>query len=136
MTISELVSGLDREEIELLAREIVARLEGRSVSVSGDGDDPGSKSESVNLLLEKVQNGALTQDGQPEPGYEKGVKTPEGAAYFSLRREAPQEPRAAQECKTLSDGQELSGRGGDDMQRISDFFMRDSRRYDSGFERY
>lgn len=127
---------MDGAEVELLAREIVARLEGRSVSAGVDGPGEEQRSERAEMLLETVQTGAFAQSEQQEPDRGKRAKTPESAVYFSLRREIPQERGTERERKTLSDGQALSGRGSDDMQRISDFFMRDSRRYDSGFERY
>lgn len=136
MSISELVSGMDRAEVELLAGEIVARLEGRTVSAGAEGPGEEEKRKRAAQLLETLRTGSSARPEQPETERGKRTEAPEREVYLSLRREVPEERGTADERKTLSNGQRVSGRGSGDMQSISDFFMRDSRRYDSGFERY
>ncbi len=136
MSISELVSGMDRAEVELLAGEILARLEGRTVSANVEVPGEEEKRKRAAQLLETLRTGASAQLGQPETERGNRTEAPEREVYLSLRREAPEERGTASERKAPSYGQRASGRESGDMQSISDFFMRDSRRYDSGFERY
>ncbi len=135
MTISELVSGMDRAEIELLAGEIVARLEGRASSVNVDGLAAAQNSERA-YMLETMQNSARPQGVEPETGHARGAYPEEDASWISLRREPAAERDVTERRSAFPSGRSFSGRESTDMQRISDFFMRDSRRYDSGFERF
>lgn len=131
---------MDREQIEALAGEIVARLEGRTAPVQAPAQDGAEVSKEQRGLLSQWEIDGLRrgEEAQRPPETAAGPEPVQGqsAPFLSLRRdmenqgrtESGQGPASAQRSAPVTERA--------DMQRISDSFMRDSRRYDSGFERY
>lgn len=140
MTIAELVSGMDREQIEALAGEIIARLEGRPVSVQAGAEGDAENEKGPRGFVSQWDNyGARQGKAQSrlmDEAGEHASRQEQSGPYLSMRLDTENQGRTDDRRGPAVPQRGDPGRERADMQQISDFFMRDSRRYDSGFERY
>lgn len=142
MTVREEAREMDRAELEAVAAGIIARLTGRIPQAE--------TGETAQYTAAKAETGAGLLPAAPDEG--SGTQrlwtavTADAAGTENVSTSAPATvlyPETYAYAETSAPGKEAPGsdpfapvRGGADMRDISDFFMRDSRRYDNGFEKY
>lgn len=142
MTVREAAKEMEREELEAIAAGIIARLTGRT-----SAPEPGEAARHTAAKTEVgagLPHAAAAGDAAPlwTAGTADSTGTERGGAGESVP--APVLRKAAvSSVETAAAGKEAPesypsapARRGADMRDISDFFMRDSRRYDNGFEKY
>lgn len=105
------------------------------IRVRGAGSDAGEKSvlaaqAAARTLLTRVFPGNAPAAPKSESGGENAAP---GSAAAAARDE---ETRGAAAERSLRRDERAVGARGLEMSRVSDYFRRDSRRYDSGFEKY
>ena len=141
LTITEITQGLDAEELEALADRIVAALESGTAASGPVAESAGVNAaaaavcaEIARLLPAVVRESA---EGAPFPAERTaedgmtGYSSSAAAGGFSVPA-----GKSSYENGFYGSGTEKLRADRRQMENISEFFMRDSRRYDSGFERY
>jgi hypothetical protein len=144
-----MLEQMSESEQEQLAGAIVCRLEGRKISevkeeISETDNDENTSDDSEKILerllikwLESADGGGEKSAATVETTDEKTDGSRESAESF-LRLKMGEDESGDGEKQ----GYGLYGRNAakpafrSQMEQISNFFMRDSRRYDAGFERF
>jgi hypothetical protein len=146
-----MAEALSGEELSVLARALLAELEGgRAVRVSEAAE--GSAASEASRLTDAVErlSACVERFGTPaESGADMAAAAPEDeGAYLTLRSEP--ESANAQSVRTTDAGAPGSapgpgrfrrfspevGTAAPDLEKWSELIRRDSRRCDAGFERY